>query len=190
MTSQYPILHTFPGRAALVLSTVHAQVQRMLSSSALNFAVNQVRSGDYLETLARYHNSPMSSGVELDREQELDVMLGYNRSHRPLAISDPTSQRGRIQVVGDNLVFLRNGIPIDTERDGYLFSYALDQFYTDRTFAQVIKEFLDAGYRLCESEEDPFGLLQGPSPSNMPGKIIPVTLDKVLEAVASHPKSR
>jgi len=111
---------------------------------------------------------------DMDRRKNLPL-VGYQGQPSMPFISDPFGKiRGAIGIKERKLIYSASGILLHEMRDAYRWGYALDRVYVRSTFRGIIREFLDAGYTLCLSDN-----MRGPDDQrvNIVGE---TTLDEIL----------
>jgi len=136
MTSIPQIVHV---RSEFFEETLEERIPslvRRLTSELFNFTFYQVAS------------------IEQYKDLEAKPLIGFNRNYMLPQISDPGGElRGSVVIVGNQLVYIPNGIPLHHHRDSYLFEYAPDKFYTHSTFIDVVNGFMEDGFPMFLSEE-------------------------------------
>ncbi len=136
MAKDYPILLRIAGMDAKTKSTtVHDLMKSeglLDEPSIVNFAVYQW---------------DLSREVERQFSDTPGRLVGYSRHYGFPMISDPESDSGLVEIFERKLVYVPKATPLHMQRDGYVY-LAIEEYYCDRTFEQVIEEFLDQGYGL------------------------------------------
>ena len=179
MAANYPILHVYVEIHPKILETrVSDLALSFIQKGTFNFAVKQVPDLAYLTERYEWEQSgEFEHGIFGTINDPAKYLAGYNQSHRPLTISDPNEPIGAVQIIGNQMIFLRKGVSLNHDRDGYNFGTANDQFYTAIGFSDVIKEFLGKGYVLVVN--DNLALIE--STDSIPRKLEPPTLEDMAK---------
>ncbi|MFC1648623.1 hypothetical protein ACFL1B_04150 [Nanoarchaeota archaeon] len=157
--NNYPILHVTSGIIPdLTQGRVSDLALELLKKKPVNMAFVQIPTEEHLQERyewLRVNLDKLQNNEQADEWQSYDkigLVLGYNRHYGHIMISDPSSNRGLIQIVDKSLIFNPELPPMHIHRDVYMFQANPEHLVTVG-FTDVVQEFLETGYELYQSKE-------------------------------------
>jgi len=151
--NKYPILKVTSGIIPeLMYGKVSDIAIRLLETNPVNFCFQQIPLHRDVKKRFKDLQHALKEKVCLAHDNRLGPIIGYNRHYGNIMLSDPSRERGLVQVVDDSLIFNPNLSPLNKQIDSYLFA-SVDQYLVGIGFIDTVAEFLEEGYRLLKSEK-------------------------------------
>jgi len=133
---------------------VGSPLVEMVGKSIVNIVEEHTLNSDKFAVHQKTTGTEVNERALLTEQRLNRPLIGYGGERTFPLISDPSEQiEGGVGIIDGKLVYSKRAIPLQHMRDSYLWGYSLVLYYVIFDFIDVIKEFIERGYKLFLSSD-------------------------------------
>ncbi len=148
-------LHVGTIDATFVENNLSEYLLKLIDGGISHFNIKYMESETKLKEYYAYY-ADVENNSSFPDQLHYSTICGYNKGNMPLTISSVSGENGIVRLIDNQLIYFPKGISLVNRNNNYLFDWSTDKLYTSVKPLDIIKEFMDLGYKLFLNEGKDF----------------------------------